>query len=426
MGPGVAGPRSGRHNRCMAGGGFDEQQGGRPGRAGPVGVAAVRRGLVRGVLAGASAALLAGAAASAAAAYLARRLVSPDGERPDDVDVLGVGAGTVTLRATPETVAPGRYGLWSGQGIGHVRLGEVIDHDEVTGTVTRRVLGIDAGRLREGPARWNQYYYAGTPTSALGLEHRDLELDAGDGPLPAWLVPPAAGAPQRDTWAILVHGRGATREECLRAVPVLHRLGFAVLVVSYRNDDGAARSRRGRYHLGDAEWLDVEAAVLYAVEHGAKDVVLTGWSMGGAIALQLISRSWLADRVRAVVLDSPVLDWRDVIDHHARLNRVPAGIGRLSQAVLGHSQAWRLAGVDAPVPLDRMDWVRRAGELRLPMLLIHSDHDEFVPAGPSRRLAAARPDLVTYVDVPGARHTKEWNVDPEQWDTAVARFLLRL
>jgi uncharacterized protein len=385
-----------------------------------------RRGLIGTALAGASAALVAGAAVSAAATYLARRVVSPDAERPDDVQVIGVGAGTVTLRATAQTVAPGRYGLWVDGGGGHVRLGDVVDHDEAAGTVTRRVLGTDGGKLREGPARWNQYFYAGTPRDALGLDFIEVLLDAGHGPLPAWQVPPPATVPARDTWAVLVHGRGATREECLRAIPVLHRLGFTVLVVSYRNDAGAARSPGGRYHLGDAEWLDVEAAVLHAVDHGARDVVLVGWSMGGAIALQLVSRSWLADRVRAVVLDAPVIDWRDVIEHHARLNRVPGGIGRLSQAVLEHPQARWLAGVDAPVSLDRLDWVRRAEELHLPVLLIHSEDDDFVPAGPSRLLAAARPDLVTYVPFRRALHTKEWNVDSEQWDTAVARFLLQL
>lgn len=121
-----------------------------------------------------------------------------------------------------------------------------------------------------------------------------------------------------------------------------------------------------------------------------------------------------------------MLDWRDVIVHHARLNRVPGGIGRLSHAVLEHPQARRLTGVDAPVSLDRLDWVRRAEELHLPVLLIHSEDDEFVPAGPSRLLAAARPDLVTFVPFRQALHTKEWNVDSEQWDTAVARFLLQL
>jgi hypothetical protein len=33
---------------------------------------------------------------------------------------------------------------------------------------------------------------------------------------------------------------------------------------------------------------------------------------------------------------------------------------------------------------------------------------------------------VTYIPVKGARHTKEWNVDPDDWDGAVARFLLRI
>jgi alpha-beta hydrolase superfamily lysophospholipase len=382
--------------------------------------------LARSAAAGALVAVATGSALSAAAALFARQVVSPTEERPDDVEVIGVGAGTVTLRAGQETVEPGRYGLWLDGGSGHVRLGEVIDHDEQAGTVTRRIIGIDAGRLREGPARWNQYFHAGTPGTALRLPFTDVEIKTELGLMPAWYVPPAAATPEQQTWAVLVHGRGASREECLRAVPVLHRLGMACLIVSYRNDAGAPRSRRGRYHLGDAEWLDVEAAVLHAVDAGARDVVLVGWSMGGAIALQTVSRSWLADRVRAMILDAPVIDWRDVLDHHARLNRVPPPVGRLSQAVLEHPHARRLVGVETPLSLARLDWVSRAPELRLPMLLIHSDDDEFVPSSPSRRLALARPDLVTFLSVPGARPTKEWNVDPEAWETAVARFLLDL
>jgi uncharacterized protein len=393
--------------------------------AGGAVTAGARRAVLRGAVGAAVAAVTVGGVLSAAAAHFARLVVSPTEGRPDDVEVIGVGAGTVTLRATPETISPGRYGLWLDGGQGHARLGEVIDHDEHARTVTRRVLGVDGGRLREGPARWNQYFYAGTPGTALGLPFAEIEVASEVGPLPSWLVPPASEA-GRETWAILVHGRGATREECLRAVPVLRRLGFTSLVMSYRNDVGAPRSRGGRYHLGDAEWTDVEAAVLHAVEAGARDVVLVGWSMGGAIALQTISRSWLADRVRAVILDAPVIDWRHVLDHHARLNRVPPTVGRLSQAVLEHPHARRLAGVETPLSLSRLDWVTRASELKLPLLLIHSDDDEFVPSEPSRRLAQARPDLVTFVPVKGARHTKEWNVDPEGWDTAVARFLLAL
>ena len=395
---------------------------GRAGRGRPV--------AVLGAVVGAGTLLVAGFAA-AVAALLARRIVSPDrGPRPDDVDVLGVGTGTVTLRATTETVAPGRYGFWLDGGAGHVRVGEVLDHDRYARTVTRSVVAVDSGRLDQGPARWNQYFYSGNPATALGLPYEELTLAGEVGDLPAWFVPAATeasgGAAQRQTWAIMVHGRGASREECLRAIPLLHRLGFPSLAVTYRNDPEAAASPSGRYHLGDAEWRDVEVAVLHAVEHGASDVVLVGWSMGGAIALQLLTRSWTADRIRAVVLDAPVLDWRDVIDHHARINRVPAVVGRLSQSVLEHGQARRLAALDRPLSLNRMDWVARADELTRPILILHSDDDEFVPSGPSRRLAQARPDLVTLVSSRDAGHTREWNVDPHAWDAAVARFLLAL
>jgi uncharacterized protein len=289
--------------------------------------------------------------------------------------------------------------------------------------VTRRLDGVDRGRLRPGRARWNGYYYGGNPADALGLAHEDVEVSSQVGPLPTWFVPPDPAAPSRDVWAITVHGRGGTRIECLRALPLLHRLGLPVLVPSYRNDAEAPRSPSGRYHLGDTEWLDVEAAILHALDAGARQVLLLGWSMGGAIVLQTVARSWLADRVRALVLDAPVVDWRDVLDHQARINHVPQPVGRLGLALLGHRSARQVVGVDGPVDLRRMDWVTRASELRLPILLVHSDDDQVVPSGPSRRLALARPDLVTHVPVAGARHTREWNVDPQAWEAAVEPFI---
>ncbi|MFZ5870928.1 MAG: alpha/beta hydrolase [Actinomycetota bacterium] len=383
------------------------------------------RAALRGAAVGGGLAVLAGAATSSAAAYFARRVVTPDRHKPDDVEVLFVGAGTVTLRADAETTRPGRYGLWLAGGTGHVRLGEVVEHDREHRTVTRRVLGIDAGRLVAGPARWNQYFYAGPPSSSLGLPHVDVVVRSDAGDLPTWFVPASEDAGPRDVWAVLVHGRGATREECLRALPLLHRLGVPALVPSYRNDPEGPSTHGGRLHLGDTEWQDVEATLLHALDAGAREVLLFGWSMGGAIVLQHVSRSWTADRVRALVLDAPVIDWRVVLDHHARLNRLPRPVGRLGLAMLGHRSARRVVGVDGPVDLRRMDWVTRASELRLPVLIVHSEDDEFVPVGPSRMLAELRPDLVTFVPFGGARHTKEWNVDPDRWEREVARFLLR-
>jgi uncharacterized protein len=386
-------------------------------------------------LAGAAGVL--GVAATGLAAYFTRRVITPDRRRPDDVMVHDVDLAstppTVTLGATPETTAPGRYGLWWDGRAGHARLGAVQAAATGAGTdlVVRELLTVDAGTPRPGPARWNQYYVTGTPLSALDLAYEDVGVPTDLGAMPAWFVPvDPSGAlrttgrsSSRPTCALLVHGRGASREECLRAIPVLHRLGLDVLVPTYRNDDDAPAGPGGRYHLGDTEWQDVEAAVRWALARGAEDVALVGWSMGGAIILQLLSRSPLAERVRAVVLDAPVVDWRAVLDHHSGVNHLPSRLTRMGHWMLRHELGRRMVGVSEPLDLRRLDWVSRAAELNVPVLIIHSDGDEYVPNGPSRALARTRPDVVTLVPWREGRHTKEWNTDPERWEREVATFL---
>ena len=371
--------------------------------------------------AGATVAAVSAAGAVSAAAYLARRVLTPDRLKPDDTQILAIEDDSVTLRLTPESRQPGRYGLWLDGGRGHARVGAVLEVDEESGCVRRVLEGIDSGELHIGPARWNQYYFAGNPRDALGLPSRDVEIAAEIGKLAAWEVPSADSSVHR--WAILVHGRGARRDECLRAVPVLHELGYTALIPMYRNDIGAPASSDGRYSLGLSEWHDLEAALLYAVGEGADEIVLFGWSMGGAIVLQTLDRSWLSDRVRAVVLDAPVIDWADVLRHHGALNKIPGPIEKLSRSLIGHRWARRLVGVHEPIDVALTNWEHRADELNHRTLIIHSLDDEFVPVGPSVSLAAKRPDLVRFEPWREARHTKEWNVDPERWDAVVRAFL---
>jgi pimeloyl-ACP methyl ester carboxylesterase len=386
------------------------------------------KSLVAAGAAGVAALALSAVGVVSAATYFARKIVTPDLLKPDDTMILGFDDDSVTLGLTPETEQPGRYGLWFDGGQGHARVGAILEVGHESGSVRRVLEGVDLGELRVGPARWNQYYFVGKPQGTLGLPLNDVEIDSELGTLAAWEVPAdnvetAAGGEAGGRWAILVHGRGAERGECLRAVPVLHDLGYTALIPMYRNDLGAPASPDGRYSLGLSEWRDCEAALLYAVDEGAQEIVLFGWSMGGAIVLQTLDRSWLSDRVRAVVLDAPVIDWADVLRHHGVLNKIPGPIGSLSRSLIGHRWARRLVGVHEPIDVAMTNWENRSGELKHRTLLIHSLDDEFVPARPSMSLAAKRPDLVRFEPWTRARHTKEWNVDPDRWDAVVREFL---
>jgi fermentation-respiration switch protein FrsA (DUF1100 family) len=85
-----------------------------------------------------------------------------------------------------------------------------------------------------------------------------------------------------------------------------------------------------------------------------------------------------------------------------------------------------ITGQDAPVDLARLDLVSRAAELTVPILILHSDDDGFVPSTASAALALARPDIVTYERFTTARHTKLWNFDRERWERSIGDWLDRL
>ena len=383
----------------------------------------VRRAAAAGAAVGVTSAVASGAGSLAAAAYFARRVLTPDRQRPDDVVVRAAGAHTVTLTASPETVVPGRYGLWIEDGFGHVRVGDVVHVDTAAGTVERELVAVDRGYLAPGTARWNPYFHGGPPHTPLGAATEYTTYAGELGPMPAWVVRPEGEEARRSgRWAVLVHGRGARREETIRAMPPLLDRGWTCLAPTYRNDEGVPSGPDGRYALGLSEWRDVEAAIQHAVDHGAREVLLVGWSMGGAIALQVLDLSPLAGLVSRVVLDGPVIDWGDVLAHHARGHRLPRHVGSLARTMMRQRWGHRLVGVHESVDLARTDWVSRADELRHRVLLIHSADDEFVPVGPSRELARVRPDLVTLEEWQVARHCKEWNTDPQRWESLVRDF----
>lgn len=349
---------------------------------------------------------------------VARTVVRPAGRVPDTRIVrLDAAAQTITLERTPDTVLPGRYGLFTVGSADYLRLGAVVGSDEAT--VTRKLLThVPADGDLAPEAAFSGWYYDRPEQLHLPMEAVDIATDVG--PCPAWEFPAEADT---DVWVIQVHGRGTTRAEALRAVPVFHDLGITSLVVSYRNDGDAPRSPSGTYALGATEWRDLDAAIGYARRQGARHVVVMGWSMGGALALQAAFESSHADVIAGLVLESPVVDWRTVLRFQGRMLRLPAPVIALAQSAIRTPWGAAVLRSGEPIPLDRLDGVARAAELRHPILILHSDDDGFVPSDASHALAGARPDLVTMETFEVARHTKLWNYDETRWAGAIREWV---
>jgi len=371
------------------------------------------------------------AATTGLARHFVSGIVSVVRDKVYDIPVLGLQDGTVRLGATVNSVLPGTYGLtWQGAGgepDGAAIVGPILsvdgDQDDrkrrrgaragPSHSVTRGLVEVRAGELGVGlKTTWEQYAHLGDPWSAHGLEFVEFNLPGELGSYPTWLLP---GSGTR--WVIAVHGRNGSRGETMRILPTLAALGMPTLVPSYRNDVGAPATADNAYHLGETEWLEIDQAMAYALEHGATEIVLYGWSMGGAIVLQAAVRSGRADAVIALILDSPVIDWRDTLRANARVNRLPRPAAELG--------LWMVAR-QLQLDFDDFDWVRRADELTRPMLIFHGPEDDFVPWERGLALSKARPDLVSMVTYEGAAHTKSWNVDPEGYEREVRDFLTGL
>jgi hypothetical protein len=346
------------------------------------------------------------ALAAFASWHFASLVVVPDHSPwSEKVDIEAVSPGRIELKSSEATERPGLYGLvWQG---GHAIVGSILDSD--SDSVTRRLEDV-TGYLEPGThAGFDSSVYSGNPREARGLALRSVAVPDPLGPMPAWLIP----GPGR-TWAIVVHGINDDREVGLRIAPALHRAGLPQLLISYREDLGAPSGPGGLHRMGETEWRDLAAAIRYALDHGARRVVLVGYSMGGALVAQLMERSPLSTHVAALILDAPALDWRAILEFNAERMGLP---GPLALPV-----EW---AIDARIDpdWDSLDAAAHPEDFHLPILLFHGEDDKVIPIATSEAFAEELPDWVTYYATPKAGHTQSWNVNPRLYERRLTRFL---
>ncbi len=350
-----------------------------------------------------------------------RREILTVGGRPSDpgVWVRSVSNGQIILEAAEprqDIGHPGTLGLaWVG---GYGRLHDVID---VQGfQIIRAFQAIDGvppvchGALNEcTPVEIDPFAFRSDP-SELGLEFSETEYRSSLGDMGAWLVP----SPGSSRWAIHAHGWTAEKRELLRILPTFHRAGFTSMVIDYRNDPGMPLDPSGHYRFGLTEWEDLEAAVRNALDQGADDIVLSGFSTGGAIVMSFLERSSLREKVRAIVLDSPNLILAEAVRRGTADSKFTPLMIEFGMWIV--DLRWR-------IDWQATNFVQRAEEiLNVPALVFHGTSDQTIPILVSRQLKARSPELVELVETPAAGHVMSWNADPERYEGYLLRFLERI
>lgn len=316
-------------------------------------------------------------------------------------DVHKISEKTVVLDSNPLTRFAGVYGLRTRTG--HARVGSVIADDGKR--VTRAVEAVHGDILSARRAAFDGDFHA--LPQEVG-EVSDIVIPTPVGPAPAWLFEGAAS----DLWIIHVHGFLADRNNVLRTVAALQGLPATQLVVSYRGDGEGPQVVGNATRLGLDEWEDVDAALRYARDHGAEQIIMVGWSMGAAISLLIGERSALRSLIIGQVFVSPATDWVATMQTSAQRMRIPfpQALARYAAWFLRNPLLSRLTGLGAPIDFAELNWTK-PGRVHVPTLAIHSTGDLTIPITATRRFVNGNAKLASLHEATRAPHTWEFNVD---------------
>lgn len=231
-----------------------------------------------------------------------------------------------------------------------------------------------------------------TPADVGLVDYREVNFRSTDGlVLSAWWIEKAGSSRA----AVLVHGWVGDRSDLhvVETALVYERAGYNVLMLDLRGHGGSGGER---VTLGYREARDVRGALSWMEERGfdPEEVVLHGWSMGGAAVLRAAPGTGVA----AVVEESAYADLPPLLRE-----RIPEVSGLPAFFTPGIFLMGRLfLGIDpwAVRPEEEAKQLFREG---VPFMIIHSRDDEVVPFEHAESLAAAHPDA-TFWEVEGYGH----------------------
>ncbi len=218
-----------------------------------------------------------------------------------------------------------------------------------------------------------------------GIEYQPVEFRAADGTaLFAWFLP-ARGEPKGTV--LYLHGNAQNISAHFPNVAWMPSAGFNVLAFDYRGYGGS----EGKPTLPGMQ-LDIDAAMRVLLARKDVDpnrIVVFGQSLGGALAIHYVAHSAYRSHVRAVIVDSPFADYRQVAQE------------KLADFFL----TWPLQWLPTfTVNNDYSPMASVAALSPIPLLLIHGERDSIVALHHSRQLFDTAQEPKALWSIPDTGH----------------------
>jgi len=210
----------------------------------------------------------------------------------------------------------------------------------------------------------------------FGLPYKNVSFKTSDGKiLKGWLIL----SDKSDDIIICLHGYPANKSDILPVISFLYP-DFSLLLFDFRAH-GESEGKITTFGL--KETLDLESAVKFIKgneETRNFNIGVWGYSIGGAVA---IPTSGKCKEIKSIVSDSAFANFPEMVTHYYK-NYGPAKyIFSFLSRIMGKY-------------LLRMDYTLNSpeyaiGNMKCPILLIHSEEDEFIPVDHAKRLFEKAP-----------------------------------
>ena len=139
--------------------------------------------------------------------------------------------------------------------------------------------------------------------------------------------------------------------------------------------------------------------------------------MGGGIIVNYQLQSELAVNTIGIILEAPMLNFVKTVDKGAAERSVPVPITFFAKM---------FSTIRFKVDWNGMDFLPRADELTVPILLIHGDADDTVPVETSVEFASKLPELTELHTFKNAGHAASWNLYTQEYERLVETFVKRI